>query len=208
MHRLATFAVGTVLAFAGLVLAGSGVTVAQNAPSPHSMEPANMHGAMPIDAHPGISATKRMPTMPGQDAFGAIQEIVQILEAAPNTDWSKVNLEALRQHLIDMNDVTLKAHAAVKPIKGGLKIAVTGTGRTLLAIQRMIPAHARAIDGLNGWRTTTAPLADGVLLTVTSNNPKEIAHIRGLGFIGVLVSGPHHQPHHLALARGEFGHMP
>ena len=34
------------------------------------------------------------PTMPGQDAFfGAIQEIVRILEADPKTDWSKVNLE-------------------------------------------------------------------------------------------------------------------
>ena len=37
----------------------------------------------------------------GHDAFGAIQEIVQILDADPNTDWSKVDLEALRQHLID-----------------------------------------------------------------------------------------------------------
>ena len=27
------------------------------------------------------------PTMPGQDAFGAIQEVVRILEADPNTDW-------------------------------------------------------------------------------------------------------------------------
>jgi hypothetical protein len=32
------------------------------------------------------------PMMPGQDAFGAIQEIVRILEADPKTDWSKVNL--------------------------------------------------------------------------------------------------------------------
>ena len=52
-----------------------------------------------------------MPTQPGQDAFGAIQEIVRILEADPATDWSKVDLEALREHLIDMNEVTL--HAAV-----------------------------------------------------------------------------------------------
>ena len=43
------------------------------------------------------------PTMPGQAAFGAIQEIVGILEADPKTDWSKVNLKALRQHLIDMS---------------------------------------------------------------------------------------------------------
>ena len=49
--------------------------------------------------------TKEMagqPTMPGQDAFGAIQETVSLLEADPATDWSKVNIAALREHLIDM----------------------------------------------------------------------------------------------------------
>src|ERR1700741_3730173 len=91
-----------------------------------------------MGAHAGMHATSTTPRMPGQDAFGAIQEIVQILDADPKTDWSKVDLEALRQHLIDMNEVTLKADAAATPIDGGLEIAVTGTGRTLVAIQRMI----------------------------------------------------------------------
>ena len=68
------------------------------------------------------------PPMPGQDAFGAIQEIVQILDADPKTDWSKVDLEALRQHLIDMDEVTLSADAAAKRGGGSLEIAVTGTG--------------------------------------------------------------------------------
>jgi hypothetical protein len=146
------------------------------------------------------------PTMPGQDAFGAVQEIVRILEADPRTDWSKVDLETLRQHLIDMNEVTLKADAAAKQIEGGLQIAVTGSGRTLDAIQRMVTAHSREIDGINGWSAATQALPNGVLLTVTSSDPKEIAHIRGLGFIGLLVSGSHHQPHHLAMANGEFAH--
>jgi hypothetical protein len=65
---------------------------------------------------------------------------VQILDADPKTDWSKVDLEALRQHLIDMDEVTLSAAAAAKRDRGSLKIAVTGLGRTLVAIQRMIPA--------------------------------------------------------------------
>ena len=149
------------------------------------------------------------PTLPGQDAFGAIQEIVHILEADPKTDWSKVNLEALRQHLIDMNDVTLNADAAAKAIDGGIEIAVTGTGRTVEAIQRMVPAHAHEIDQthLNGWSARTDPLPNGVTLTVTSSDPKEVQHIRGLGFIGILASGSHHQPHHLAMAKGEFTHM-
>ena len=51
-----------------------------------------------------------------------IQEVVRILDADPKTDWSKVDLEALRQHLIDMDEVTLRAEAAPKQIDGGLEI--------------------------------------------------------------------------------------
>jgi hypothetical protein len=145
-----------------------------------------------------------MPTMPGQDAFGAIQEIVRILEADPNTDWSKVNLEALRQHLIDMNEVTLKADVVTKPIDNGIEVTVTGEGRTVEAIQRMVPAHAHQIEQshLNGWSAKTEPLPNGVVLTVTSDDPQQVQHLRGLGFIGVMVSGSHHQLHHLAIAKG------
>ncbi len=143
-----------------------------------------------------------MPVQPGQDAFGAIQEIVAKLDADPKTDWSKVDLEALRQHLIDMNEVTLQADAKARPIDGGIEIAVTGSGRTLAAIERMIPTHAQAIDGSNGWSARTESLPNGVLLTVTAKDPKEVQHIRGLGFIGILVSGFHHQAHHLAMAQG------
>ena len=61
-------------------------------------------------------------------------------------------------------------------------------------------------NGLNGWNTKAAPLPNGELLTVTANTAKEVQHIRGLGFIGLLVSGAWHQPHHLAMAKGEFDH--
>ena len=166
----------------------------------------HQHGSM-AGMH-GQPTAGTVPTLPGQDAFGTIQEIVRILEADPQTDWSKVDLEALRQHLIDMNDVTLKADVAAKPVDGGLAIAVTGNGRTVEAIQRMVPAHAHEVDQthLNGWSAKTDLLPNGVLLTVTSSDPKEVQHIRGLGFIGILASGSHHQPHHLAIAKGEFSH--
>jgi hypothetical protein len=45
---------------------------------------------------------------------------------------------------------------------------------------------------------------DGVLLTVTSSDPQRVHHIRGLGFIGLMVSGEYHQMHHLAMANGEM----
>jgi hypothetical protein len=155
---------------------------------------------------PSELAAGAIPELPGQDAFGAIQEVVRLLEADPKTDWSKVDLEALRQHLIDMNEVTLKADAAAKPVEGGLEIAVTGAGRTLAAIQRMVPAHAQELDRMNGWSARTEALLDGVRLTVTARDAKEAAHIRGLGFVGLLASGAHHQPHHLAMAKGELAH--
>ena len=173
----------------------------------HMQEMMRQHqGMMPMGDHAGMHGAATTPTMPGQDAFGAIQEVVGILDADPKTDWSKVDLEALRQHLIDMNEVTLKADAAAKQIDGGLEIAVTGSGRTLVAIQRMIPAYAQTVNGLNGWTAKAATLPNGELLTVTATDPKEVQHIRGLGFIGLLASGSHHQPHHLAMAKGEFDH--
>ena len=71
-----------------------------------AMDSSTHHGAMTA-AQAGAT-----PTLPGQDAFGAIQEILRILEADPGTDWSRVNIDALREHLIDMNEVTLHADAA------------------------------------------------------------------------------------------------
>ncbi len=165
-----------------------------------AQSPAHPHAAM----HGQASAV--VPTSPGQDAFGAVQEIVRILEADPATDWSRVNLAVLREHLIDMNEVTLKADAAARPVEGGIEIAVTGNGRTLDAIRRMIPAHARELDAMPRWDARTEPLPDGVRLTVTSAEPGDVARIRGLGFIGLLVSGSHHQPHHLMMARGQHFH--
>jgi hypothetical protein len=161
---------------------------------PHTMP--GQHGA-------GASG---VPMMPGQDAFGAVQEIVRILEADPSTDWSKVDLAALREHLIDMNLVTLDAAAEQRRVENGLAVAVTGSGRTLAAIRRMVTAQATELNRLRGWTAKAEPLPDGVLLTVSSADPNEVAHIRGLGFVGLLASGSHHQRHHLAIAMGESVH--
>jgi len=50
-----------------------------------------------------------LPTSSPLDAFGAIQEIVRMLEADPATDWAKANIGALREHLIDMDEITMRA---------------------------------------------------------------------------------------------------
>ena len=146
------------------------------------------------------------PTLPGQDAFGAISEIVRILDADPQTDWSQVDLERLRQHLIDMNEVVLRAEVRTSPVPGGLVMDVTGAGRTESAIRAMVIPHATELDQMPGLAAKTEPIPGGVRLTVTARNAedaKAVARVRGLGFIGLLTLGAHHQPHHLAMARGQ-----
>ena len=189
-----------------LMLAGAALAQPEpGGPAPGQHEPMQ-HGPMMMH-NPmmgGLGPSEPGPILSGQDAFGAVNEIVRILEADPDTDWSKVNLDALREHLIDMNEVTLHADAAVQWIDGGIRVAVTGSGRTLVAIQRMVPAHAREIDGEQGWQARTESLPDGVTLSVTSDDPGRVAEIiRGLGFIGVMASGAHHPMHHLMMAKGE-----
>jgi hypothetical protein len=106
-----------------------------------------------------------------------------------------------------MNEVTLRAVATQRPLDNGVDITVTVTGadRTRDAIKRMVPAHAREL-GANGWTGRTEELPDGVRLVVTSTDPKQVVRLKALGFMGIMVQGGHHQPHHLMMAKGEFTH--
>jgi len=223
--RLLGIAAVLAIAAAGLALAqtmpaqqqtGPGQSQGMMQSGPQAMGPERMQemiarhqGMMPMGGHSGMQGASTAPTLPGQDAFGAIQEIVRILKVDPKTDWSKVNLEALRQHLIDMNDVTLKANVAAKPVPGGIRVAVTGTGRTIAAIKRMVSDQAAMIDATHpqGWSAKTEPLRNGVTFTVTGKDRRQVEIIRGLGFIGVMASGNYHQMHHLAMAKGAFMYM-
>jgi hypothetical protein len=142
-------------------------------------------------------------TMPGQDAFGAIQQIVQILQSNPKTDWSKVDIDTLRQHLIDMNEVTLHAAATPRVYDGGIEFTVTGEGRTVEAIRRMVPAHVNELREI-GWNAKTDELPNGVKLTVAANEAQPLTKLKALGFMGLMVQGGHHQPHHLMMATGQY----
>ena len=170
------------------------------------------HTGMDHDAHrasiercaAGVTAT-----MPGQAAFGAIGEIVGILKADSNTEWGKVNIEALRQHLVDMNDVIMESAAAQRNIAGGIILDITGTGRTTAAIRRMVPNHARVLEQGSDYRASAIEIPGGVRLTITSRVPGDanaVARVRALGFAGIITEGDHHRAHHLAIARGEVVH--
>jgi hypothetical protein len=159
------------------------------------------HEQMMQEHHGGGS----VPTQPGQGAFAAIQEIVGILEADPKTDWSKVDIDALRQHLIDMNNVTLAAEVKSEPVEGGIRFMVRGEGAVRDSIRRMVAAHAATMNGVDGWRFEASEIDAGASLTVRPP-AKDDAKLHGLGFLGVMTRGMHHQEHHLMIARGEHPH--
>ena len=161
-----------------------------------------MHGQSTDHRAPGASAA---PNEPGQSAFAAIQEIVGILNADPKTDWSKVDIDALRQHLVDMNNVVLAAEVKDVPVGSGMRFDVTGEGPVRDSIRRMVSAHAAAMNGVDGWALEAAEIDRGELLTVLPLD-KDAAKLRGLGFFGVLALGMHHQAHHLMIARGQSPH--
>jgi hypothetical protein len=218
------FAIGLAGAVLGAALVAGGVR-AQQAPVPaggtvmgtpepgtghhgpmshgHTLHEQRPHGPVTPTVAPPVAS---VPALPGQDAFGAIAEIVRILDADPRTDWSTVDLERLRQHLIDMHEVVLRAEVAASPVPGGLVVDVTGAGRTERGIRAMVVPHAAELDRMPGLAARTEAIPGGVRLTVVARDAgdaKAVARVRGLGFIGLLTLGGHHQPHHLAMARGQ-----
>ena len=204
MHKttLLLLVSGTLAALTGnplLAQTGNGHPHSSNHQMEHSQHMASSNGQH-------MMSGGRQASLPGQDAFGAIQEIISILESDPNTDWSRVNISALREHLVDMNRLVMETSAVETEIEGGLSITVSGQADTIKTIHAMIPAHAPMINGLNGWSSRAQVTANGATLTVTASSQQEIAHIRGLGFYGLMASGAHHQMHHLGLARGENVH--
>lgn len=145
----------------------------------------------------------------GQDAFATIATVVAQLEADSTTDWTKVDIAALRRHLQAMNDVTLYASARQTDISGGARMDVTGEGRTAESIRQMLGAHAHELDALRVYKATVEDIPGGVRFTVRAADPDDertVAKIRALGFAGLLTLGAHHAEHHVMIAKGMHKH--
>lgn len=169
--------------------------------------------------HHRSSETTRQAVLMGQYAFATIGETVALLEADPETDWGSVDVEGLRQHLIDMHRVTLEALVESRHIDGGARFVVRGSdARTQASIRRMVSAHVQTMAGagMEGrragagsapWQYVSAPIDGGMTLTVTAGDARGAERIRGLGFLGVMVLGNHHPTHHRMLATGQNPHQ-
>ena len=143
-------------------------------------------------------------TMPGNEIFGTIQEVVQKLEADPKTDWSKVDLEALRQHLLDMKAFTEEVEViSKKPVSEGVEIEVRPqTKRAVIALKHLFSMHPAMIKMEKGWDLKAIQNGDQWTITCITQESSEVEKIRALGYIGLLTEGAHHQLHHWMIATG------
>lgn len=160
--------------------------------------------AMKHSAH--VMHDKPMPKEFGEAGFAAIAEIVSQLSANPTTDWSTVNINGLREHLVLMNRLVTGAQVLDKAVPQGVQFNVTGSPAVLAAIQTMVPAHAVELDKMDEFKASTILSEDGTALTVTGNSATDAAKIKGLGFFGLMATGSHHQMHHFAMATGQGHH--
>jgi hypothetical protein len=135
-------------------------------------------------------------------------EIANMLQADPTTDWSKVNMDALRAHLIDMDNVTMQAHVVTTPVPGGARFDISGdTDPVRQSIRHMVASHTSMADGVDGRHEVSRPTQAGASMTVTGRSDADQPAIRALGFFGLLTGGGvHHQLHHLMMAKGEMNH--
>ena len=147
----------------------------------------------------------KTPKEAGQGGFAAIAEIVQILSANPDTDWSKVNINALREHLLDMDRLVTSAQVEEQATDKGMRFNVTGAGEVLRAIRNMVPAHTSELAKMPEYTATTEAIDNGVAMIINGADDKTVLKIKGLGFFGLMASGSHHQLHHLMMATGK-GH--
>ena len=144
-------------------------------------------------------------TQPGNSMFGAIKEVLRQLEADPNTDWKKVNLEALRQHFLDIRHFTEDVEIITqKPLDKGIEIIVRATTPAAIpALDRAFSTQPKVLKSETDWDMTASKDKDKYKLRVTTGDASKVDKLRGLGYIGIMAVGNQHPALHWALAKGQ-----
>ena len=133
------------------VLAAGLVTTAATAQTAHD------HAAMMAQQSGG-------PTEPGQGAFAAIAEIVAMLTTDPETDWAQVDIAALRQHLIDMDNLVTFAEATQEDRPDGavFRASLVGPGGDAVGGWLLLSVVAGHLAGSGHPAPAQAPGQDAV----------------------------------------------
>lgn len=176
--------------------------VAAHAPAQEAGHAGHRAGADPASQAAGPL------TEPGNATFAAIREVVETLNDRGDTDWSRVDLEALRQHLVDMRRFTTEAEIVERePVDGGLRVVVRGTSpEASRSIRRALRAHAPVVESARGWSVSVEARGEQTELRVVGDGEEDPRRIRGLGYIGFMATGAHHTRHHWMIATGRSPH--
>jgi len=171
---------------------------------------AAMHAQMSAESTelPAATPPATPLTMPGNDAFGAIQEVTAMLLADPETDWRRVDLEALRVHLVDMENMTLRVDLIEQSeTPAGVRVVIEPQDeRALASLRRVLAVHPAQLAAETGWTMSVLEEGGRFTLTIETDVPNEIEIIRGLGYIGAMTIGDHHKIHHWMIATGVNPH--
>ncbi len=141
----------------------------------------------------------------GQSAFVAISERSTRLQDDPETDWSQVSIDRLRDHLVDMDLVFTGARQTSQRNADGLTFTLTGPPAVRDAIRRMLFAHSSVGDFPATWTAEANEVPDGASLRLTAPR-QDHDQIAALGIFGLLADGDHHRRHHWMMATGQSPH--
>ncbi len=148
------------------------------------------------------------PQESGQAIFGALSEVNKLIEENEMINWATVDIDALWEHLQDMNALMTGVNVDKVSLANGLKMRISGTGAAKKAMDNMLPAHSTFLKGVRpDWNINLSSDGSDYVLVVTSAIASEIQRIKALGFSGFMVQDDHHAAHHLSLALGEEVHM-
>lgn len=143
------------------------------------------------------------PTEGGQAQFSAIIEIVSLLEANEETDWSRVDIDGLRSHLLDMDRLIRDTNAKTTTVSDTqIQFTVMGNTESIPSIHRMAAAHSRFIEQSRGWEISSELNEKGATIRITVSEPETMTHLKALGFYGFMSLDSHHQAHHYQMAMG------
>ncbi len=158
--------------------------------------------ALAQQAHQSISS----PSETGQSQFSAIAEIVTLLRDDDDTDWAQVDISALRDHLVDMDNVTTRASVTRSVNELSVTFLVTGDEVVAASIGRMVLAHSTMLQQATGWTVAASEQPNGAMMLVEVVSEEDLHLVTGLGFFGLMTIGAHHQQHHLMIAAGHSPH--
>ena len=116
-----------------------------------------------------------------------------LLRDDPESDWEQIDIDALRAHLVGMDNVTVT-------------FELTGDTTIARSVQRMVLAHSPMLQQATSWSVMAEKRPDGATMQVQLTSNDKMYQITGLGFFGLMTIGAHHQQHHFMIVMGHSQH--